>query len=233
MEYPVFELNESGEIVPAPTATPEPSVEPVSGDDVAASVTGDTAVSSEVASGSDTTASGNVVYVENPETSEAVSVLSDSIATLQSDVTYLANAQASTAGYLSSTALDTFDRVLQQYDFDYYCAFRNGTDSYNSVLYLSDRMELEGDTLILYDVTQVQLYRTSSGSSYSYEYYYSVSSAGDVSVALGNDLMYYTNCAVGYPALGELPAPTKYPGWFTVMFVLLLAICFFSMRRSK
>ena len=214
MVYPVFELNENGEIVPA-TDTPEPPVESVSGSD---------------GSGSDGFGSGSA---DSAAALEAVEVLSDSISMLQSDVTYLASAQASTAGYLSSTALDTFDRVLQQYDFDFYCAFRNGSDSYNSVLYLSNRMELEGDTLLLYDATQVQLYRTGSGYGYDYEYFYSVSNAGDVSVALGNDLMYYTNCAVGYPALGSLPAPTKYPGWFTVAFVLLFVICFFTIRRSK
>lgn len=155
-----------------------------------------------------------------------ISVLSDGI-------TYLASEAASSAGYISSTILDSFDRVVEQLEYDYYCAYRTGSDSYAAVLYLSDSFDIVNNTLNFDDAYRVELYRTSTGSGYNYEYYYSSSSAGDVDIIIDSDLMYYTNCLPGYPALGSVESPKNYDKSSTFVICLLLIIAFLLLRRSR
>lgn len=219
MEYPIFSLSEDGTIGTSGTVVDD-TLQSVSGGD----------------------ASGSPVYVPVPaDTLSADDVatvvsdtLDDNLSTLQSDVSYLAGETASSAGYLSSTILDTFDRVLQQYEYDYYCAFRTGSDSYSAVLYLSDTYTFNGSSLNLDDSLRVELYRTNTGGGYNnYQYHYSSSSAGDVEITIDNDLMYYTNCVPGYPALGEVPAPTNYSSGTTFTICLLVIIVFLLIRRHR
>lgn len=153
---------------------------------------------------------------------------------MQEDVAFLAAQQASNAGYLSTSALDTFDRVVEGYDYDYYCAYRYDSDTYNSMMYMSDKMTLSGTVVHMKDAVQVKLYRTyHSGSNYYYTYHYQISNAGDVDINLGSNLMYYTNCKTGYPILGHVPAPNHYPAWVTLFVLLLAFLLFFVFRRRK
>lgn len=218
MEYPIFTISEDGTIETSGTIV----------DDTVQSVSGGDALGSPV----------YVVPVDTLSADEVAAVVSDTLdsnlAALQDDVSYLASETASSAGYISSTILETFDRVLQQYDFDYYCAYRTGDDNYSAVLYLSDTYSYNGSTLYLDDVTQVELYRTNIGTGYNnYEYRYVVSSAGDVDIRMDRDLMYYTNCLTGYPALGEVSAPTKYSQGTSFIICLLVIIAFLLIRRPR
>lgn len=156
---------------------------------------------------------------------------SPALVELQSDVAYLASETASSSGYLSSSALDVFDRVVESLDYNYYCAFRYDNDSYNAVLFLSDKISRNGSVVSLSDAKKVQLYRVASGSGYNYSYYYSVIDVGDVDIQLGDNLMYYTNCLVGYPALGSLTAPGHYPAWIPLVLLVGLVIAFFTFKR--
>lgn len=155
------------------------------------------------------------------------------LAEIQADVERLLYEQASSSGYLSSSALDVFDRVVGGHGYDYYCAFRYDADSYNALMYLSDSVSSSGSSVVLEDSVSVRLYRTYNSSTRVYDYHYSVSSAGDVSVSLSGDLMYYTNCADGYPVLGGVPAPGRYPPALLVLLgaVLLFAVFSFFRRR--
>lgn len=166
----------------------------------------------------------------SPSPDVPAAVLADSgvMEEIQAELERIANAQASTAGYLSSSALDTFDRVVGGYGYDYYCAFRYDSDSYNAQMYLSDGIVSSGSSVVMEDSVLVRLYRTYHSSDRTYTYHYSISSAGDVSVSLANGLMYYTNVKDNYPTLGGEPSPGRYPHWFVpfcgVLFVLVLII---------
>lgn len=152
---------------------------------------------------------------DNPATVQVTGTpdYSEGLSAMQDDVAFLAAQQASSAGYLSSSALDTFDRVLEGYDYDYYCAYRYDDDQYNSIMYLSNGISWNGNTVTLEDALKVQLWRYRTSSNYSYQYYYSATPAGDTDITLANNLMYYTNTRTGYPVLGGVPAPSRYPPW--------------------
>lgn len=153
---------------------------------------------------------------------------------IQEDIARIVQAQASTEGYLSASALDVFDRVVSGYSYDYYCAFRYDNDSYNAIMYLSDDIENSGSSVVLSDAVSVRLYRVYSSSERSYSYHYMMQDVGDVSVNFADGLMYYTNCVEGYPILGDVSVPGKYPSWVILlcgMAVFCLLAGFF--RRKK
>lgn len=149
---------------------------------------------------------------------------------IQEDIARIVNAQASTVGYLSTSALDTFDRVVSGYGYDYYCAFRTDSDSYNATMYLSNNLQDSGNGFVLEDSVMVRLYRTYNSTTREYQYYYSVAGAGDVSINLGTNLMYYTNCREGYPILGDTPAPGHYPDSMLVLILVGVIIVFLLIR---
>lgn len=149
---------------------------------------------------------------------------------IQEDIARIVNAQASTVGYLSSSALDTFDRVVSGFGYDYYCAFRTDSDSYNATMYLADKCRDSGNSFVLEDSLMVRLYRTYNNSAREYQYHYSVTSVGDVSISLGSNLMYYTNCREGYPILGNTSAPGHYPDSSLVLILMGLIVVFLLIR---
>lgn len=233
-QYPVFSLSPDGQIIsntPEPaegdeldivpedaTPTPAPYAVQVNEGDYLVIPGGD----------------GNPTVIMQQQQAPAGNPLdayADQIDSIQSDIAYLASVQASNYGYLGSQALDTFDRVVQQNSYRYYCAFRDGSDTYNGVLYLSDHISYSGDTVTMEDAVQVRVYRSYNGNTYYY--YYSSSSAGDVAVNLSGNLMYYTNTAENYPTLGGVSVPYRYPSWvMPVLFVGLLAAFFAWRKRS-
>lgn len=230
--YPIFSLSEDG------------TIDTTGAIDDTGIVVEDTTLpgTDGTTSGTDSNSSGDGEAPDTPvstltadDVAAVVSeTLDENLATLQSDVSYLAGETASNAGYISSTILDTFDRVLRQYEYDYYCAYRSGSDSYSAVLYLSDTYNFDGSTLYLDDSLRVELYRTNTGSGYgNYEYYYSTGEAGDIEIGFDTDLMYYTNCVPGYPALGEVPAPTHYSKGTSFIICLLVVVVFLLIRRHR
>lgn len=222
MSYPVFGLDEDGKIVvdgdnlidgfltPAPDHDSEYDPDTVSSNDPV------------------------VIYNIYQDNTDLLQSLDDNAQLLQSiddGISLLAAQSVYTTGYLSTSALDTFDRVVSGLDYRYYVAYRYDADSYNSILYLSNKMDLSGSSFTLSDALQVQLYRVRVGTTSTYTYHYTVSQAGDISLSIAGNPIYYTNCLVGYPLLGDLPAPSHYPVWQLVLFVLLLMIVFFKLRK--
>lgn len=231
-DYPSFSVGEDGLIlqdgsdvngvIDPPSSSPDPS-----------------SLHGTVSSGDLLTGSGNSVVppLATGSGNSAVPPSWDSsvLLDIQEDLERIVNEQASTSGYLSSSALDVFDRVVSGYDYDYYCAFRYDDDNYNAIMYLSDFLSRSGSSVVLSDALCVRLYRTYSSSSRVYSYYYAISRPGDVSISLSGNRMYYTNCSVGYPVLGSSPAPGRYPGWLVPLcatFFVCAMILFFRRNRK-
>ncbi len=212
MEYPNFTVDENGNIVSsqpeasgsAVLAPPEDPVDGIESD-----------LFDDLNSSSDTVSSGDSIPSPIDYT--------DSFSSLEEPLAYLAAEQASSSGYLSASCLDAFDRVVEAWASPYYCAFRNSSDSYNGVLYIAKKADVNGSVISFKDAVRVELYRTQSGGNYNYQYYYSKSSAGDVEVSLGNNLMYYTNCVEGYPLLAGVQNPSVK---LNIVFYILIAALF-------
>lgn len=220
--YPVFIMNADGEVV-----VDDIIEEPVDPDGTVPPYTVDVGEGEYLVIPGD----GSTVVIQQPDSQEPSADYSDKIDAIQSDIAYLAAVQASNYGYLGSQALDTFDRVVQQNSYRYYCAFRDGSDTYNGVLYLSDSISRNGNTVVMEGALQVRVYRTYSGNTYYY--YYSSASAGDVSVNLSGNLMYYTNCADNYPTLGGISTPYRYPSWVMPVLLVGLLAAFFCWRSKR
>lgn len=222
MSYPVFDVDENGNIVSSDPSTEvpasmSPSDAPVDGieSDLFGQLTGS----------SDTVSSGDVYPL--PDYSESFTSLEESLA-------YLASEQASASGYLSTSCLDAFDRVVEGYSNPYYCAFRNSSDTYNGVLYIADRVTVNGNKILMQDAFKVELYRQQSGGNYNYQYFYSRSSVGDVEIDVSGNLMYYTNCVEGYPLLAGIQSPeVKMSNSFWSIGVCLVIgiIAYFAIRH--
>lgn len=162
-----------------------------------------------------------------------LSVSAPLLVDIQEDIARIVQAQASTEGYLSTSALDVFDRVVEGYNYSYYCAFRYDNDSYNAIMYMADKISSSGSSVVLQDAVSVRLYRVYNSSTRVYTYHYLKSDAGDVSVSLADGLMYYTNCDAGYPTLGSVSAPSKYPSWAVLLCgVIFFALLIISFRRK-
>lgn len=171
------------------------------------------------------------VIMQQQEASDPLAQYADSIEAIQSDIAYLASVQASNYGYLGTQALDAFDRVAEQNAYRYYCAFRESSDAYNGVMYMSDHVEVSGSTVTFKDSVQVRVYRTYVSNTYYY--YYSRGSAGDVQVNFSGNLMYYTNAVEGYPCLGGISVPYKYPSWVMPVILSVLLAAFFAWRSRR
>lgn len=167
----------------------------------------------------DTVSSGDAApeVVVNNSASEAL------LMTISEDVQYLV--EASVDGYLSTSIVDVFDRVVDSHDYNYYVAFR-GSDSSEGYLYLSNYCS--GNTLT--DCLVVHMYRASSGENYSYDYYYQVSYDDSESFNFGNNAMYYTNVVSGYPELGD--SGMKHLSVLVIIF-MIAAFVFSCMIRRK
>lgn len=237
--YPVFSLSPDGEIISdTPETAEDESSSPDADEPPSAIQPTPSPYAVQVNEGDYLVIPGSngnpTVIMQQPQQEpeeDPLDAYAEQIDSIQSDIAYLASVQASNYGYLGSQALDTFDRVVQQNSYRYYCAFRDGSDTYNGVLYLSDHISRSGSTVTMEDALQVRVYRTYSGNTYYY--YYSSAGAGDVAVNLSGNLMYYTNTADNYPTLGGISVPYRYPSWvMPVLFVGLLAAFFAWRRRS-
>lgn len=236
-DYPVFNLDEDGNIV-----SDRPDLDGTFGniDDVYADTNnaqendlesaGDDLSESEDDSNDfeeDSSVSGGNVLPE-------VAVVDlQSLEDINDNLSRIVREQASSAGYLSTSALETFDRVVAAFRYDYHIAFRYDSDNYNAVMYLSDSVVDNGNNILLHDALAVRLYRQYISSGRYYTYHYSTSSVGDVSVNMSGNLMYYTNCVPGYPVLGGDPAPGNYPGWFIPLIAVLIFWVLINFLRRR
>lgn len=186
------------------------------GDDLADTETGE-GETGEVESDVPGTVSGGDSVGDSGSVLDNVMLMS-----IAEDVQLLAD--ASTEGYLSSSIVAVFDRVVDKMDYKYYCAFRAG-DSSDGYLYLSNN--INGSTLNACNV--VHMYRTYT-DGVGYQYFYDVSYDDTETFNLGNGAMYYTNIVSGYPALGS-PVETHISVWLPIFAVLTL-VCGFMIRRK-
>lgn len=186
MQYPIFDTDSNGNIVIVDWTDPVLEESVFVFDESYSSVSG-----------------GDYYYFYQNDTSfpddviEALLQMSQDIETMSLSPTF--------TNYLSSSALETFDRVIDGLEFPYYIAYSYNSDSYHAVLYYGYDFTLNGNILSLSnDVHQVTIYRDRPSSSSSYSYYYNVISVPTQTFSINNNNQYYTNMLEGYPVLGSV-----------------------------
>lgn len=146
---------------------------------------------------------------------------------IQSDVQVLAD--ATIQGYLSTSIVSVFDRLVDNGDYRYYVAFRGvNEDSSAGTLYLSN--ECNGNQLSNCQV--IKMYRVYTGQNYEYNYYYDVSYDDVEYFNFGNGALYYTNVSTGYPSLGSAKTD-KVLSWMPILGVVLFLGCLMIRRKIK
>lgn len=175
--------------------------------------------------------SGNDIITDNTKSvvsydnSEEISLLSDA-------VELLAENSTSVTGTMNSTVLNLMDRIIQDYPSYYkYAGLRiSDDDSYRSVLYISKRASVNGDTITFSDdCIAVNFYRYQQTGYTSYVYYDITDSPG-ATVNVSGDTIVYTNCIKGYPALGTVKQSNE-DMFYVVIFAAV--ICIILIRKKK
>jgi len=178
-----------------------------------------------------TEVSGNDINIESNtnvltyDNSEEISLLSDA-------VELLAENSTSVTGTMNSTVLNLMDRIIQDYPSYYkYAGLRiSSDDSYRSVLYISKRASVNGDTITFSDdCIAVNFYRYQQTGYTSYVYYDITDSPG-ATVNVSGDTIVYTNCIEGYPALGTVKQSNE-DMFYVVIFAAI--ICIILIRKKK
>lgn len=139
----------------------------------------------------------------------------------------------SNLGYLSTTQLDLFDRILAGKSYRYYIAYRTGSDNYAAVMYACNKISKSGNTITLEKPMQFQLYRSYSGNTYYY--YYTHTQLTSDSVTLNSNTLYYTNMTEGYPTLAKIGSSQLEFSKDTILVfgVFLMIIILLFLRRRK
>lgn len=138
-------------------------------------------------------------------------------------------ADSSQQGYLSSSIVNVFDRLVDNGSYRYYVAYRaNYEDSNSGFLYLSNK--LNGSQLEECQV--IHMYRVSTGNTYEYTYHYDISYDDAEWFNLGNGGLYYTNIAPGYPSLGS-PVQSKMYSWLPVLVVTVFLGALMIRRKIR
>lgn len=146
---------------------------------------------------------------------------------IRSDVQVLAD--STIQGYLNSSIVSVFDRLVDNGNYRYYVAFRGvNEDSNAGTLYLSN--ECNGNQLNNCQV--IRMYRVYTGQNYEYNYYYEVSYDDTEYFNFGNGALYYTNISTGYPSLGSAKTD-KVLTWMPIMAVAMFLGCMMIRRKIK
>lgn len=168
-----------------------------------------------------------------PEPSVVVVDNEEEVALLSDMVDLLAENSDTATGTLNSSVLALMDRMIDAYPTFYkYAGFRTSEDdSYQSTLYISKDMEVEGDTITFgSDCTAVTFARQTTSSGYSGYIYYNISESPHASVNVNSGTIVYTNCLKGYPTLGTKSFFSEH--WIWVAVFVLLASLLFNRRTS-
>lgn len=123
---------------------------------------------------------------------------------LEEQIALLAETSASVAGTMNSQVLDLMDRIVNGLPSGYkYAAFRTSVnDSYAASLYIGNKVDVSGDTILFGgDCIRVDFLRT-SGSGSNYIYYYQSNASNSV-IDYHDRSILYTNCLDYHPTLGD------------------------------
>lgn len=139
--------------------------------------------------------------------------------------------------YLSSNFVSVFDYVLDGLPVGTPYVIVQGSDSYTASMFYAEpfQYDVSGSSIVLHGpVTQCRLYRVQSGGSYSYNYYYQVSTTGDMTFSTGSNTLLYTNLVEGYPDLCPIDSGVSNYGFVilgTVLFLFLLVRLIFHRKE--
>lgn len=138
-------------------------------------------------------------------------------------------ADSSVQGYLSSSIVSVFDRLVDNGNYRYYVAYRaNYEDNNSGYLYLSNKV----NGTQLEDCQVIHMYRVNTGNNYEYTYHYDVYYDDAEWFNLGNGGLYYTNIAAGYPSLGS-PVQSKMYSWLPVLVVTVFLGALMIRRKIR
>lgn len=131
--------------------------------------------------------------------------------------------------YPNTSAVNVFDFVLDGLSYVPGYVILSGSDSSSAYLYYAEDYDVNGNQIVLYSpVTQCSYYRSYVGSSYNY--FYNVSSVGQQTFNVGNQLI-YTNLVEGYPDVCPLPENSSLKNLDYVLlpvFVGFLLFCLYN-----
>lgn len=133
--------------------------------------------------------------------------------------------------YPNTTAVSIFSDVLNNIDGHIGYVIISGSDTNTTNLYYSSHYTVSGKTIVLQSpVTYCNYYQYRPTSSSNYIYTYSVSSIGETSFNLTNQLV-YTNLLEGYPDVLPYKQREIYSLFYVIAFALLLLFIILFVRN--
>lgn len=134
--------------------------------------------------------------------------------------------------YPSTAAVNVFEDVLNGLNHNIGYIILSGSDTNTTLLYYSDKFIVTGSSIVLSSpVTQCTYYQYRPTSSSNFVYTYSVSTLGDTTFNVTNQLV-YTNLLNGYPDVLPYKQKETYSLFFVISFALFVLLIFF-MRHIK
>lgn len=168
-----------------------------------------------------------IVLVSDGDSTDYIPMDTMALFDMRSDVQVIAD--STIQGYLSSSIVSVFDRLVDNGEYKYYVAFRGvNEDSNAGTLYLSN--ECSGNQLNNCQV--IKMYRTYTGQNYEYNYHYDIGYDDMEYFNFGNGALYYTNIATGYPALGS-PKTDRILSWMPIMAVGVFLAAMLIRRKIR
>lgn len=186
------------------------------------------------------TGSGNSVNIYLPDGSDVSEDGSGSVSIVTPDIDYVALADALSNSidydaivdalsaspmytvYPSTSAVAVFEKVLNNIDGKFGYVVQSGSSTNETMLYFADDYSVSGSNITLKSpVTYCRYYSYRPTSSSNTVYTYSVSTVGDMSFTLSNQLV-YTNLKDGYPDLIEYKRRDYYLMAWVIAFCLIM-----------
>lgn len=178
----------------------------------------------------DTVSSGDIYPVPLP-TIDPDQFISDNNLVTQDDMIDLLASIPGYNVYPNVTAVSIFTDVLNNVDGHVGYVILSGSDTNTTNLYYSSHYTVSGNTIVLQSpVTFCNYYQYRPTSSSNYIYTYSVSSIGETSFTLTNQLV-YTNLLDGYPDVLPYKQRETYSLFFVIAFALLLLFIILFVRN--
>lgn len=179
---------------------------------------------------SDTVSSGDI-YLDPLPTIDPDQFISDNNLVTQDDMIDLLASIPGYNVYPNVTAVSIFTDVLNNTDGHVGYVILSGSDTNTTNLYYSSHYTVTGNTIVLQSpVTYCNYYQYRPTSSSNYIYTYSVSSIGETSFTLTNQLV-YTNLLEGYPDVLPYKQRETYSLFFVIAFALLLLFIILFVRN--
>lgn len=134
--------------------------------------------------------------------------------------------------YPNTAAVNVFTDVLNGVEGNFGYVILSGSDSNSTYLYYSADFEVSGRSITLFSpVTFCNYYSYRPTSSSSYVYTYTVSTLGDISFTVSNQLI-YTNLLDGYPDVLPYKSRETYLLFFIIALSIMLVL-FSLLKNSK